>query len=128
MQINICANTDVSKEQALDPEFALSFAAKAIKEGKQDKWSVCNCYAFASVLTDITSPVTRNSAPTVGSIAIFDYKGVPHYAVVVELKLDGFMIREANYEPCKTGTRLVKWNDPAIVGFYSPTSALAKLY
>lgn len=90
---------------------------------------MCNCYQYVkAVLGHIDGPITRNSPPTKGSVAIFDYKGVPHYGVVTELKVDGFTIREANYEPCKTGSRFINWNDPHLRGFWmATTSAVAPL-
>lgn len=129
VQINVCANNNpkekyyATKEQALDPEFALIYAAKAIKAGDESRWTPCNCYSFVSILTDIEGRVTPNSTPNKGSVAVFDYDGVPHYGYVTELRVDGFTIREANYEPCKAGVRFVKWEDPSLKGFYTPTTS-----
>ncbi len=122
--INLHYHPDVTKEEAFDPDFALRFAAKAIKEGKEDAWTVCNCFQFVkAIVGPLDRPVTPNSTPRSGSVAIFDYKGTPHYGVVTELKVDGFMIRESNYVHCKTTVRLVKWNDPALKGFFMPTTS-----
>lgn len=120
--INLRWHPEVTKAEALDPEFALRFAAQAIKDGKEDAWTVCNCYQYVkAVLGDIGS-ITPNSTPKNGSVAIFDYKGIPHYGIVVALKVDGFKIREANYTHCKTDTRFIKWTDPNLKGFYTPQS------
>lgn len=120
--INLRWNPEITKEQAFDPEFALRFVAKVLQDGREAQmYTVCNCYSFAKVLTGYIGPYTQNSAPTEGSIAVFDYDGTPHYGVVQTLKLDGFTIREANYKPCKTGIRFVKWDDSALRGFHLPT-------
>lgn len=121
VQINLASHPSVAKDQALDPVFALRFAAKALKDDKADMWVACNCFQFSKVLVGpLEWPVRANSAPTVGSIAIFDYKGVPHFGVVQELKVDGFTIRESNFEPCKIGKRFIGWNDSALRGFHTP--------
>lgn len=39
VQINIIANPDVTKEQALDPIFAINYIVDAEREGKLNKWS-----------------------------------------------------------------------------------------
>lgn len=40
-QINLDFHPDITKEQALDPEFALDFMAKMFSTGHADRWS---CY------------------------------------------------------------------------------------
>lgn len=118
----------MTKEQAFDPLFSIDFAAKIIKDGKEDEqYTSCNCWQYVKAVLGTTPSLTQKTTPRGGSIAVFDYSGTPHYAVVLELKNDGFIVREANYEPCKTGTRLIKWGDTHIKGFYDPTSALATL-
>jgi len=41
VQIHLPAHTNVSKEQALDPEFAIDFLAKNLAQGRGAMWS---CY------------------------------------------------------------------------------------
>jgi hypothetical protein len=41
VQIHLPAHPQVSKEQALDPEFAINFLAKSLQNGKGGMWS---CY------------------------------------------------------------------------------------
>lgn len=60
------------------------------------------------------------SKPAVGRVAIFDYNGVWHVAFVSLLEEDGFVIEEGNFHHCARDQRLVQWNDPYLVGFWSP--------
>ena len=53
VQINLKAHTNVSKEQALDPDFSVRFLARNLSEGKGRMWS---CYKEVSWMN------TRQSA------------------------------------------------------------------
>lgn len=123
VQINLCAHPKITKEEALDPEFALRFAAQAISQDKAYQWTVCNCYSYVKVKTKKQLPrmatIVPNSTAKVGSIAIFNYSGLKHIAVVTSVHEGGIKISEANYEPCLTGERSVKLTDPALIGFMS---------
>lgn len=129
MQINVCVNNDpkekyyATKEQALDPEFSLRYAAQAIANGDEHRWTVCNCRSYASLFVTLPNgPLIPNASPAIGHLAIFDYDGTPHVAVITEVGEEGFEVKEANYRPCKTGERVVRWDDPSLVGFRAPTS------
>lgn len=63
--------------------------------------------------------IVPNSSPHIGVIAVFAYP-IPHLAYVEKLTDEGFIVKEANYEPAKIGERLVKWNDPHLKGFWKP--------
>ncbi len=41
-QINLDAHTDISYEQAIDPEWAIDYAARSFAEGKASQWSCYN--------------------------------------------------------------------------------------
>jgi hypothetical protein len=58
--------------------------------------------------------------PQVGGVVYFEYKKIPHWAVITELRADGFMVMESNYKRCVTDTRLVRWDDPNIRNFLVP--------
>jgi hypothetical protein len=60
------------------------------------------------------------ATPQVGGVAIFYYptSGEYHVGYIAKLNDSGFLLKEANYEPCKVSTRLVEWNDPRLVGFW----------
>ena len=112
----------ITEAQALDPEFALDFAARAIKLGKEHAWTACNCYSLVrykigSVLPRMAS-VTPNSLPAVGSVAIFNYRGVKHIAYVERISVEGYHVLEANKTKCLIARRIVARNDPSLVGFW----------
>lgn len=128
-QINICAHKEVSKEDALDSDFALSYAAEAISEGTEDAWSVCNCYSYVQAnfvrnLPRMADIQVNTNVPKKGNVAIFWYKDkktgadIKHIAYVVDSK---GTIKEANKEHCKTSTRLIPNNDPHLAGYFDPT-------
>ena len=121
VQINRAAHPEVSDSQAFDWSFSLNFAATAISKGEESQWTVCSCYSF--VKTKIpTLPRQKdlrpNGTPRAGGVAIYDFKGVPHYAYILELRDDGYFEIGANLQPCVVATRFVKWNNPHLVGFW----------
>lgn len=61
--------------------------------------------------------IQKTATATFGSVAVFNYSGVPHVAVVIGQGFGEFYIRESNYGGDFIGERTVKFNDPALVGF-----------
>jgi len=61
----------------------------------------------------------KNSNFQDGEIVILDYDGVRHIAKY-EITNEGLLVDEANYIPCKSGKRLIKYKDleKDLVGFY----------
>jgi hypothetical protein len=58
----------------------------------------------------------------VGRVAVFKYhSGISHVALVTELSINGFWVREANYRAGKIGVRFVPYNDYSIVSFFEPS-------
>ena len=118
-----------TKEEVLDPEFSLTFAAKHIKKGDAYKyWTPLNCYTF--VWTKIRNLprmalIQPNSEPVVGGVAIFYYKDrttgeqVKHIAYITQVLEGGIKIVEANKEPGLITTRKVDLNDPHYYGTWS---------
>ena len=105
-----------------DDEYILTRAAEMIADGEGWKFSPCNCYAFANVLTDYKLPKMRDilpnsNYPRVGGLVILRYTNDKHIAIVQSVETDGFWIREANFEACKLGRRFIDWNDPHLKGF-----------
>lgn len=117
---------DVTDEQAYDPEFALNFAARAISQGWEYKWTVCNCYSLVrSKYGDLPRMADIQPtawAPIEGGIAIFYYndketgKRVKHIAITTAIEATGFWVFESNYEGCKVGNRFVSFEDVHYVG------------
>jgi len=89
---------------------------------------LCNCYlAVKQQYPNLprSAEVLANVSPTFGEVAVFDYDGVKHYAVVTGQGVGEFYIQETNYKKCQKGTRAVRFSDAALLGFYSiPTPPL----
>lgn len=104
----------------LDFEASTRYFVTTYKAGYGYLWVSCNCYGFVSLSVDLPrmASIVPNTAPVVGAVAIFQYPE-KHIAIVEKLTETGFIVREANKEPCKISTREVQWNDPKLVGFFS---------
>ena len=123
VQINLDANPDVTKEQALDPEFSLRFAAEAISKDKQGAWTACNCYSL--IKTKIKNlpkmkDIVPNSTPKMGSVMISYYKGQKHLSYVKRVANGNIELQEANYKPCLIAPRVIDADDPHIRGYWYP--------
>lgn len=124
VQINLCAHKHITKEQALDPVFALDFAAQHISEGFEHMWTPCSCWGLVS--TKIKglprmADIQPNSEPTVGGVAIFEYSNnVKHVAYITKIEDSGMWVFESNYRPCAIGSRFISYTDPHLVGFFFP--------
>lgn len=123
MQINLESNPDITKEQALDPDFSLHFAAKAIADNKQSSWTSCNCYAF--VKTKIKNlprlkDIVANSAPKPGGIVITSYNGIKHLSYIKRLSEGILELQESNFKPCLIEPRILRLDDSHIVGYWFP--------
>lgn len=127
VQINLCAHPSIDKEDALDPEFALDYAAKSIANGTDSTWTSCNCYSLVS--TKIKglprmSSIQPNGPARVGGVAIFYYpkKGtgeiVKHIAYIQYVGDSKITIQEANMTHCLIDTRTVALHDPHLSGFW----------
>lgn len=108
----------MSATEALDPDFALEWAAQELARGNADQWTVCNCFSYAKVMTKNSELIS--GIPNVGGVAVFKYKGVEHRAYIKSITGEGFTVTEANYVPCLVAGRFVPWTDPHIIGFLVP--------
>lgn len=135
VQINVCAHSSpkdemyATKEQALDPAFALNFAADAIAAGTEDNWTSCNCYSLVWTRLKglpLMQSIVPNSEPKVGAVAVFMYRSkgsgepVKHIAYVEKVVPGGVVISEANFSHCLIDSRTIHFYDPALLGFWSP--------
>lgn len=124
VQINLCAHPSIDKADALDPEYALNYAATQIAKGNSYAWTVCSCVKYARALIgnvplQNASQFVPNTKLHVGALAVFKYSsGVSHVAVVTSVKESSFTVKEANYKPCLTSTRNVSTDDEALIGFW----------
>lgn len=81
-----------------------------------------NCYAYAEyILGDLPSMVTlqKTASPAFGKLAVFDYNGIPHVAVVdtARVSYGYFTITESNFGVDAITTRNVSFADPHLLGF-----------
>lgn len=63
---------------------------------------------------------TGNTTPTAGVVVLLRYKEISHMALIEKVSDSGISVRETNYKKCHYSERFIPWNDPSIVGFYSP--------
>lgn len=124
-QQNICANPHITKEEALDPAWALRKAAGDIKKGKEYIYTVCNCWAYTQVelrKVGVALPRMAQIQPgwkvAVGRVAIFYSNGMKHIAIITKVEAGGFWVKEANWDACDVGTRFVKWGDKNFSGVW----------
>ncbi len=124
-QINTCAH-NVSKEDALDPEFNLTWTAKQIKADNEDMYTSCNCYGFIQAnyvhnLPRMAQIVPNTTVPHKGEVAIFwlHEKGtgklVKHIAYLVD---EAGNYAEANRTHCKTGSGNIHSNPTGLIGYW----------
>lgn len=92
-------------------------------EDKSDD-SICSCvqYVHSKIpsfpLGDADKQVP-NGTPEVGGVVIFRYlNGVGHVGIIISLEADGFWVDDFNYHHCQTSHRFIRWDDPAIRGFW----------
>jgi hypothetical protein len=86
----------------------------------------CNCYLRAMQhypnlpRTKDLLPNTTNAQ--VGSIALFRYKTLRHYAYIKDIVAGGFIVDECNYKRCQCGERFISYDDPNFEGYWHPDS------
>ena len=83
---------------------------------------LCNCWAYVKSVYPSLPPTSqiKNNLVDVGSVAVFYYSqvGLHHYAVVVAVTDDGYIIEETNYKRCQKGSRTIPKDDPSLLGFF----------
>jgi len=122
VQINRASWTEISDEQAFDPIWAMEWAAEKIAQGEAYKWTACNCYSLVKTrikLPKMAEIVPNNPYPKVKGVIILQYGFVKHIALIESVKEDGIHVLESNFKPCLVARRVIDFNDPRIVGFWS---------
>ena len=96
------------------------------KQKEVGYYNPCSCVSYAKWKSGIdvgsiklakNHPIDSQS-PIVGAIVVFNLSPAGHLAVVTEVFTDTIVIAEANYSPCRVGTREVSRDDPTILGYY----------
>ncbi len=93
------------------------------KEVVQEDPVLCNCYAYSKQRypsLPTTKKLLASTSKKFGKVAVFNYDGLPHYAVVESMGIGTFTVTETNYKRCQKTTRTIRFDDPALVGFWSP--------
>ena len=100
-------------------------APMEVLEAPEKEYNIdCYCVSYARLFVkDLPRQDAKDFIPNTGlqdgEIVILDYNGIRHVAVY-EITLEGLLVDEANFVPCKSGKRLIKWEelDKHLVGFY----------
>lgn len=128
VQINLCAHPNITRAEALDPHWALTYAAQAIADDTDYHWTSCNCYSYVLVhlgSLPLMAKIQPNSTPKVGGVAIFYYRShegtiVKHVALITAQTDTTISIAESNLERCKTDVRVVDKSDAHLDGYWYP--------
>lgn len=80
-----------------------------------------NCYMYSkSKVPNLphTIDLYPNTPAVVGAVALFNYHGIPHYAVVLEVEIDRVLIDETNFHHGRHDHRVISLQDPSLLGFW----------
>ncbi len=89
-----------------------------------DSLPICNCYLeVKKYIPDLprTKELTPNSPARPGAVAIYNYNGTPHYALVLDVYHDGtyrHLERGSNLKRCEFYERVVDEENPYLVGYW----------
>lgn len=121
-QINRKYHPEVSDDCSFDAECAARWAAQRILDGYSYEWVSANCYAYASLFVKLPrmAQIAPNSPAVVGGVAIYEFKGIKHVAVITGLQEDGFTYKDANRTAGLITTGFTAWDDPNFIGVYTP--------
>jgi len=61
--------------------------------------------------------IQKTASPAFGKVAVFNYSGVPHVAVVLSQGYGTFRVRESNYGGDFVSEREVSFSDASLLGF-----------
>lgn len=67
-------------------------------------------------------PATKDLKPNTtihkGVVALFNYHGIPHYALVTAVGADTFTVVETNFKHGQKTIRQIDYTDKALLGFW----------
>ena len=100
-------------------------APMEVLEAPEKEYNIdCYCVSYARMFVkDLPRQDAKDFVPNSnlqeGEIVILSY-GTTRHVAVYEITLEGLLVDEANFVPCKSGKRLIKWEelDKHLVGFY----------
>lgn len=112
------------KEIVVEEEILPPLPLVVLPEKKKEYNVNCYCVSYLreyypNLPRQDAKDFKKNSNFQDGEIVILDYDGVRHIAKY-EITNEGLLVDEANYIPCKSGKRLIKYKDleKDLVGFY----------
>jgi len=112
------------KEIVIEEEILPPLPLVVLPEKKKEYNVNCYCVSYLreyypNLPRQDAKDFKKNSNFQDGEIVILDYDGVRHIAKY-EITNEGLLVDEANYIPCKSGKRLIKYKDleKDLVGFY----------
>lgn len=97
-------------------------------KAKFGPYDVCSCVSYIRWLTGIkfdpikyakNLPINAKT-PQIGGIVVLNDSFAGHLAEVIQISVDNFTVKEANYYHCALSTRIISINAPDIMGFYNP--------
>lgn len=107
-------------------------ADPAVEQQLYQEWllahkQICSCVLYAKTLTGYEKSIglaknwpINNQTPQIGAVVILNESYLGHVAVVEAVFENTIVITEANYIPCKVGSRELNKNDKNIRGYYVP--------
>ena len=112
------------KEIVVEEEILPPLPLVVLPEKKKEYNVNCYCVSYLrkyypNLPRQDAKDFKKNSNFQDGEIIILDYNGIRHIAKY-EITNEGLLVDEANYIPCKSGKRLIKYKDleKDLVGFY----------
>lgn len=103
-------------------------SASTTTEGTSNTGVKCSCVQYLrEVLGVEIHGDAKTQQPNItfrelqyGDVVILNYSGTWHVGMFVETTNEGILIKDSNYTPCTPRTRLIPFNDEALVGFQRP--------
>ena len=90
-----------------------------LKEAVSDV--LCNCWAYVKSkipsFPNTQEIILKQGQSHNGDVVVFDY---PHYGIQVNSNDEGFWIEDANWGGCGTQTHFIEWDNPHIIGHWTP--------
>lgn len=126
----------ITPKEALDPFIATKWALNQIRMGNEHYWVVCSCVQYVRALgtnvprgtnADDFIPNTTLRELRRGDVVIFEYNnGKRHVGFYDKMESGKLLIKQTNYEPCKTEEWAIDPGDPTIYGFWSYEKEMEK--
>lgn len=124
--VQIMPSWGFTVEQMEDPDFALTFAAKKISEGKEWMWTVCSCKSYVKARGakmpkgDANDIFPNTELPRVGGVVILKYWNPDrhHLAYIEKITSEGLHIAESNYTRCLVSRRIIPLESKNIMGYW----------